>query len=172
MRPASRAHGPGPAGLPDGHSSIGAVAVERSLMVLCRLKEGCEVWTDVAARGGNVRTPPPGGMGSSERQGTLAGGGGGTAGQESRGPIAVAVPSSQLWAPAFPSKAGPGSPSTARPLRTASRESRGRPTEGRRGRGAVTGSSHAFTPSLTHSFIHSFSPPESTSQAPTLSGKG
>lgn len=108
------------------------------------------MWTDVAARGGNVRRPPPGGMGSSERQGTL---GGGAAGQESRGPIAVAVPSSQLWAQAFPSKAGPGCPSTARPLRTASRESRGRPTEGRHGRGAVTGSSHAFTPSLTHSFI-------------------
>lgn len=34
------------------------------------------MWTDVAARGGNVRRPPPGGMGSSERQGTLAGGGG------------------------------------------------------------------------------------------------
>lgn len=26
------------------------------------------MWTDVAARGGNVRRPPPGGMGSAERQ--------------------------------------------------------------------------------------------------------
>lgn len=118
------------------------------------MKEGCEVWTDVAARGGNVRRPPPGGMGSSERQGTLAGdGGGGRAGKPRTN--CRCRPQQSALGPGFSFQSWSWPPihctPTAHGLEGESRKANRRPPRERCSDGFES-RIHSFT----HSFVHSF----------------
>lgn len=123
-----------------------------SLVALCRLKEGREVWTNVVARGGKVGRPPLGGTGSSERQGTLAGGS--EAGE--RRTDCPRRPQKSAPGPSFSFQSWSWLPIHGTPLCTASREGRGRQTKGRHWREAVIRLIHSFTPLVFYSFAHSF----------------